>query len=318
MQTRTADYNSKRKIVLILLCYLTVYIVWGSTYLFIKIAVDSIHPFVVLAFRFVFGGILLLGIARARGRIRTFPGIREILGSVLLGGLLLLGGNGLVTISEMQTDSSYVALIVAAAPVFVAFFDRVLFRKKITFIKLLGVLVGFAGIVLLFWTGQSIADTFSLPVILACAGVIIFSFGMSLRHKLPAPHDSFVNTGIQMLFAGGVALTASIISQQSIPEILAAATLPSLLSLLFLAVVGTLAFAAFNFLLHEEPSLRVSSYALVNPVIASVLGIALAGDKPVQFFFVSLPLVVAGIAFMLYGDRLVQLVRTRFFSGNEE
>ncbi|RPJ03984.1 MAG: hypothetical protein EHM28_14260, partial [Spirochaetaceae bacterium] len=221
-----------------------------------------------------------------------------------------------------QSDSSLVALMIAATPVFVAFFDRLLFRRKIPLVRFAGIFAGFAGVVLLVYNGESLANTLTPTVLFALGGALSFSFGMSIRPKLPLPRDSVVNTAVQMV---GVGIASIIISFSTIPDfshMLDEASLVSWGALAFLAIVGTLVFVVFNFLLREEPGSRVASYSLVNPAIAVVLGILLGGEKPVPNFFISMPLILTGVAIMLYGEKLVQLFRvhvwSRFFPEKEE
>jgi drug/metabolite transporter (DMT)-like permease len=136
----------KKGSAMVIACYLTIYFVWGSTYFFIKMAVETIPPFYVLGFRFLIGGILFFVVSLAGGRMKPFPKAREILSALVLGTLLLLVANGLVTVAEKQISSYIVALVLASTPIFVAFFNRCIFKMPISPIRLAGILIGVIGV----------------------------------------------------------------------------------------------------------------------------------------------------------------------------
>lgn len=295
----------KRNAWLIGLSYATVYIVWGSTYFFIKMAVETIPPFYVVGLRFLFGGLLLLAIAALTGRLRTLPSLREISYSVLLGTFLLLGGNGLITLAEKRVDSYLAALIVASTPIVVAFIDRIVLKKTIPLINLAGILLGIIGVAFLVYNGHSIASSLSPYILLVLAGILSFGSGTSIGHRLPAPRDAVVNSGIQMFFVGLISTVGMMLTGPPLSAILPEVSGLSWFGLIYLAVVGSFAFIAFNYLLSNEPGIRVASYALVNPVIAVLLGLFLGNETPVPYLMVGLPLILCGVFLMLYGKAMV-------------
>ena len=137
-----------------IVAYLTVYIVWGSTYFFIKMALESFPPYPIVGLRFTSGGILLLVLGLISPKAHVSLSLAGALSSILLGTLLLLGANGLVTIAEQKVDSYIVALVMAVVPLAVATFDRFLFHKTITWIRFAGIMIGFGGVALLLYDGQ--------------------------------------------------------------------------------------------------------------------------------------------------------------------
>jgi drug/metabolite transporter (DMT)-like permease len=300
----------KRK-TLILLCYLTLYLVWGSTYFTIKMAVESIPPYYVVGLRFAGGGVLLLAIALLGGRLKARPTPRELLASFALGALLLLGGAGLITAAEQVVDSYIVALIVAATPMLVAFFDRVLLRKRLSAVRLAGIGVGIVGVAFLLYNGHSMSASLSPQIGMVIGGVGCWGLATSLGHRLRTCPDPLVNSGVQMLFVGVVALIGVSFLYPPLPQILPAVSLRSGLGLLYLSVVGSLAFGAYTYLIAHEPAIRVVSYSLVNPLIATLLGLLVGQETPAPLLALGLPLILIGVALMLYGETALPHLRRR-------
>jgi drug/metabolite transporter (DMT)-like permease len=293
---------AKKDSLIIILSYMTIYLGWGSTYFFIKMAVETIPPFYILSFRWLFGGVLFLLLALVRGDTKPLPSIREILSSILLGSLLLIGGNGLIIFAERELDSYHVALILASTPLIVAAFNRVLFSIRVTLVRVLGILVGVTGVAFLLFDGQSLGSSLKPEIVMAICGLLSWGFATSLGHRMPVHKESFVNSGIQMLFVGIVSTIVVSFTNQPFAEILPFFSLRSLIGLVYLAVVGSLAFAAYNYLIAHEPSNRIVSYAFVNPVIAVILGFFVGNEKAVPLFFAGLPLILFGLFLMLYGE----------------
>jgi drug/metabolite transporter (DMT)-like permease len=291
--------------------YLTIYIVWGSTYFFIKMALESFPPYPIVGLRFTVGGTLLLvlGLASSKGRVSLSPA--SVLSGVLLGALLLFGANGLVTIAERKVDSYLVALVMAVVPLAVATFDRFLFHKTITWMRFIGIMIGFCGVVFLLYDGRSLRGSLSPHMLMVLAAMLLWSFGTSLAHRLPLPMDSRINSGIQMFFAGLVSLAIALISGHTPATVFAAVSLRSLFGLSYLAVVGSLAITAYAYLLVNEPSIRIVSYALVNPGIAVFLGLLFGNETAAPYLLLGFPLILIGLATMLYGDTLLRRLQIR-------
>jgi drug/metabolite transporter (DMT)-like permease len=301
--------------VLIVLCYLTLYVVWGSTYFFIKMSVETIAPLYVLGLRFTGGSVLLLGLALLARRLRARPTIRQVLASVLLGSLLLLGGNGLITVAEQTVDSYITALIIASTPMVVAAFDRLLLGKRISPVRLAGITVGMLGVAFLLYNGDAPTAGLSPEILMVIGGVGCWALATSLGHRMQTYPDPLVNSGIQMLFVGIVCLIAVPLLGPPLPQILPKVSLRSGLALLYLAVVGSLAFGAFTYLIAHEPAIRVSSFSLVNPVFATLLGLLVGDETPVPLLAIGLPLVLLGVALMLYGEAGLAQLRARLMPG---
>jgi drug/metabolite transporter (DMT)-like permease len=301
----------KRKNGLVIASYATIYVVWGSTYFFIRQSVLTIPPMWVMAIRWLIGGGLLLGLSAARGGLKKRPSMRSILSAIVLGTLLLLAGNGGITIAEMKVDSYVAALLASSTPIFVALFDSLLLRKPLTLARVLGVVIGFGGVAVLLYNGHSVASSLNLFVLIGLGGVLCWGLATSLGHRFPVSGDNTVNSGIQMLFVGVVSLVICLVIGPSPGEVLKAASLLSVIGVLYLGVVGSAAFSAYTYLVAVEPAERLVSYALVNPIIALVLGLWLASETPTPYLAIGVPLALVGLAFMLYGGRFFAWLRTK-------
>ncbi len=286
-----------------------VYLVMGSTYFFIKAAVQTIPPLYVLAFRFLLGGVLFALLAGLRGKLRPLPTRRELASALLIATCLFLFGVGLVTMAQRYVYSYLTALLVAAVPLIVVFFDFALLKKRITLARMLGVVLGLVGAGFLLYDGTSILTSFSPAIIMILVGIVSWSFATSIGHTLPTHKNSRVHTAIQMLYVGVVCLVAGLLIEKPLPVIASAVSLPSFLSMLYLATVGSLSFSAYLYLIKNEPSQRVATYAFVNPMVAMAFGFLLGDEKAVPFLCLGLPLTMLGLLFNFYGDRWAGLLK---------
>ena len=260
----------------LLAAFAAVYVVWGSTYLAIRIGVETLPPFLMAGVRFLIAGGLLLLWTTWRGA--KLPNLRQWRNATIVGTLLLLGGNGLVCWAELTVSSSLAALIVAASPMWFALFDWARpGGKRPTAITTLGLVVGFSGVALLVLGSPHGADaenttsiTGVLALVVACAswaGGSIFS-----KHS-DKPASPWVSTGAQML-AGGVALmVVSFAAGEPGRFRLEQMSSGSFLAFLYLIVFGSwVGFGAYVWLLQNCAATKVATYAYVNPVIATLLG----------------------------------------------
>jgi len=287
----------------VVVSYALIYIVWGSTYFFIKAAVHTIHPTVVVGLRFLFGSVLLAIIARMRGGLRTMPSAKEIAGAAFLGIVLLLLGNGLVTIAEKNIPSWMASIVVTCMPIYVAFYNFILYRIKVSTIRMVGAIGGIAGVFLILFPGTGVDAVFDPSILIAVAGALAWGLGTSMSKTMPKPKDVVVSTSIQMFVGGIVSLGIGMATGVDVVGSIQGASAWSLFSLGYLVLFGGLTLVAYNHLLVVEPSFRVSSYSLVNPLIAVGLGLA-SGEKASRFFLFGSPLVLAGLALILYGDAI--------------
>ncbi len=288
---------------------LLVYVLWGSTYLGIRIAVESMPPLASAAARFAAAGLVLAAVLR----IRRGPGAlrvdrRQLRSAALVGVLLLTGGNGLVVLAEsgppgVAVPSGIAALLVATVPLLVVLLrsatgDRPGIR---TFG---GVALGFAGLVLLVLpTGgvDAVPLVGALTIVVAATS---WSVGSFLSGRLPMPADPFVATVYEM-FAGAAALAVLAVGRGELSGFDAGAvTARSWWALAYLMVFGSLvAFTAYVWLLHHAPISLVATYAYVNPVVAVALGALLVAEPVTPQVLLGGAVIVAGVALVVTTER---------------
>jgi drug/metabolite transporter (DMT)-like permease len=263
------------------LALIVVYIAWGSTYLAIRFAVESIPPFLMAGTRFLIAGALMVLWRRMAGD--AWPKRIEWRSAAIVGLFLLLGGNGGVTWAEQYVSSGFAALMVASIPLWMVMIEAIWSGGKLpNWQTMLGVLLGLAGIVLLvgptaFTSRNSRGELFGVIALFLAS--LSWAVGSVYSRRANLPKSAFLGTGIEML-AGSVGLfLAGTLSGEWSRLDLAAITPRSLTGLGYLVVVGSLmGFAAYTWLLREAPTSLVSTYAYVNPVIAVILGSVMAQE----------------------------------------
>jgi len=279
-----------------------VYVLWGSTYLAIRFAVETMPPLLHAAARFLVAGLVLLGgvvAVRGRAALRATP---VQLGTAAVSGVLLLtGGNGLVSVGELRVPSGLAALIVASVPLWIVVL-RAALRDRPAAITAAGVLLGFGGVALLFRPGAGDGYDTRYAALIVLASVS-WSVGALLTARRPVPADPLVLSAVQMV-AGGIALVVASAGRGELSGFSpAAVSASSWLALGYLIVFGSLvAFSAFVWLLGEAPVSIVSTYAYVNPVVAVVLGALFAGERLTGTAAVGGLLILAAVALVVTAE----------------
>jgi drug/metabolite transporter (DMT)-like permease len=254
----------------LIVAFAVVSIVWGSTYLGIRVALESYPPFFLGAARFVVAGAVLVAVARARGE--AMPSRSQWGSAALTGVLFFVVGNGLVNVAERSVSSGLASVLVATMPLWMTVFGR-LFGASTSPREIAGVLLGLSGVVVLNLGGDLRASpTGALVCLLAPMG---WAMGSVASRRLPLP-SGIMRTGAQML-CGGLAM---LLVSRVLHEHLGPQTVRTGLALAYLCVFGSLVgFTAYSYLLQHTRPAVASSYAYVNPVIAVVLGMAMAGER---------------------------------------
>ncbi|WP_084713522.1 EamA family transporter [Streptacidiphilus rugosus] len=270
-----------------------VYVVWGSTYLAIRIVVETMPPFLSAALRFVTAGLLLVGIVAWRfGPDALRVDRRRLASAVLVGLLLLVGGNGLVVLAETRIPSGLAALLVASVPLWVIVL-RALFGDRPRTATFAGVLLGFAGLVVLTLPGSSGTVQFA-GVVAVLAAALLWSVGSFLSSRLPMPANPFTASAYEMIAGGLGDLGIGLFRGEHLNP--GAVSVHSWLALAYLVVFGSLvAFSAFAWLLQKAPLSLVATYAYVNPVVAVALGWLILSEPVTWSIAVGGAVVVAGV-----------------------
>jgi drug/metabolite transporter (DMT)-like permease len=273
-----------------------VYVIWGSTYLAIRIMVEDVPPLLGAGVRFLVAGAAVLAFLAARRRSVRVS--RRALGSAALVGILLLaGGNGVVTVAERHVPSGLAALLVASVPLWVVIMRVTVDRDRIQRATLAGVAVGFCGLGLLLLPGSRPADASTVGVILVLIAACSWATGSFLSPRLALPRDPLLSTGWQMVFGGAVLLVGALLAGEPSRLHLAQTSAKSLLALVYLVTAGSwVAFSAYAWLLQNVPISKVATYAYVNPLVAVLLGWAVLGEQLGIGTLAGAGLVVASVA----------------------
>lgn len=272
-----------------------VYVIWGSTYLAMRIAIETLPPMGMGAVRFVLAGAILLVVHRLRGG--AAPTARQWLRAVPVGALLCVGGNGLVAIAETEVSSGIAALVCATMPLWMAALAT-LTGERPSGREWLGIGVGLAGVAVLVG-GAELSATPTAALIL-CGSPLAWAMGSVLARRLPlAP--GLAGAGSQMLVGGLCLFVAAALHGEQVP---AHASARSLGALLYLLVLGSLVgFTAYAWLLQHARPAVATSYAFVNPVLAVILGVALAGEPLTRPTVIAAPLVIVAVLLVVGGRR---------------
>ena len=271
---------------------LAIYIIWGSTYLAIRFAVETIPPFLMAGTRFFVSGLILYVWRRLAGDPAPTP--RQWRSAVIVGLLLLLGGNGVLSWAEQHVASGIAALIIASIPLWITLIDSLMpHGVRPDWKVILGLLIGFGGIVLLVSSSgkQSSAEGMSLiGVGTLLLAALLWSIGSIYGRDADMPNSSLLGTGMEMLGgAAGLFITATFFGEWK-SLALSGITTRSLLGLAYLILAGSLlGFTSYSWLLRNAPVSLVSTYAYVNPVVAIFLGAWLAGEV------INLPIVISAL-----------------------
>jgi drug/metabolite transporter (DMT)-like permease len=303
--SRNARARAATPAVRIWLGLITVYLLWGSTYLGIKYAIETIPPLLMGSIRFLVAGGVLYALAVRRGdTVGDRPRAAQWRATLLIGAALLVGGNGGVILAEQYIPTGVAALLVATAPLWMAVLDRVIFGRQLPGLVIVGLVLGFSGVAFLVGApGPGRVNL--LGALFAIAAPICWATGSVFTRHVRLPRRPLLAASMEMLWAGGVFAIASVLSGELGRIHLGAITTTSVVTLIYLIIFGSLVgFSAYVWLLRAAPLSLVSTYAYANPVVAVVLGAVLIGEA------ISLRTVVAG-GIILAAVALIVIARNR-------
>jgi drug/metabolite transporter (DMT)-like permease len=292
-QSRPGSLVSSR----VWLALATVYVVWGSTYLGIDLAVRTIPPFLMAAVRFLIAGSLLYAWAIRRGDRAERPTARHWLSAFLVATPMLAIGNAAVGWAEQTLDTGTASLIIASVPLWLVLLDRTVYGQRLSRAVVLGLVVGFAGVGLLVAPGSG---GVSRAAIVLVFGSLAWAAG-SLYSKHAPQHDRpLVAASMQMLAGGAVLVVVSAAAGEFGQVHPGQVSLESWLGLAYLVVAGSLvAFTAYMWLLRNAPTALVGTYAYVNPVVAVGLGTLVLGEPLGWRTLVGGGIVIAAVALIV-------------------
>jgi drug/metabolite transporter (DMT)-like permease len=263
-----------------LLAFAIIYLVWGSTFLFIRIGVSEVPPFLLAGLRFAIAGAVLYGWMLAKGERSPRP--REWFSALLLAVLIFVLDYGLLFWAEQRVPSGIAAVMMATIPVFMALSEIVILRsQRLTMRLTIALLIGLCGVGVLVSRslnlgGRPVSRAGGVALII---GAISWAVGSALTRKLPLPASKVTSSGAQMLVGGVLLLFTGALLGEMPKFHLGQVSLRAWIALAYLVVAGSIvAFTAYMWLIHHHSQTKVGTYAYVNPVVAVVLGYFFGGE----------------------------------------
>lgn len=279
----------------IVIALLAVYILWGATFLAMRIGLEGFPPFTLAGVRYLVTGLLMYLVLRLRGVPSPEP--PQWRGSFIIGGLLLLGGNGCVVFAEQWVPSGLAALAIATVPLWTVLFSGI-WGSRPSGREWAGLALGLVGVVLLNLDGgfrSNPAGAFAL--IFAAAS---WAFGSAWSRRLALP-PGLMASAAEMIGGGVLLLITGFLTGE---RVVAMPGLRPIVALLYLMVCGSfVGFSAYVYLLGKVRPSLATSYAYVNPVVAVGLGIGLAGEKVSEKGFAAMAVIIAGVLMVIFGQK---------------
>lgn len=264
----------------IIAAFASIYTVWGSTYLAIWYAVETMPPFIMGGTRFLISGVLLYAWSRSRGAPR--PTLRQWRNATIAGGFLLLGGNGGVVWAEQTVPSGLTALLVSILPFWLVIIEWARPpRRPPSAAVLIGLVVGFIGLIVLIGPGDIGANGVSLvgAIVLILAS-LSWAIGSFWSRDADMPDSGLMTTGMEMLGGGALLFLVGVVAGEARDFDVRAVSTASWVGWVYLIVFGSLiGFTSYIWLLDKVSPARLGTYAYVNPVVAVILGWAIAGER---------------------------------------
>jgi len=275
-QQTNPQHGTRDNQFLIVVAFACIYVIWGSTYLAIRYAVETIPPLFVASFRHLFAGALLFGWCWHRG---LRPVRQQWFASIVLAVLFFLIGHGTLHWAQQTLPSGMAALLIATEPIFVAIIVMVTGRARVTVSLLMGVLLGLAGVALIFGADVRTGRSEMLNSLVVLIGTVSWSIGMVYSRSAALHPDSHMAAGMSLLAGAVLLFLAGTITGEMADLHFTAISMKSLLALVYLAVAGSLvAYSAYFWLLKRFSPTLISTHTYVNPLVALALGWAIAGE----------------------------------------
>jgi drug/metabolite transporter (DMT)-like permease len=267
-----------------------VWVVWGSTYFAIRVAVESLPPLLMAGARFLIAGAIMFPLALRGAR----PSRAQWLGCALVG-TLMLGANGALSYAERTVPSGYASLLIATVPLWLLGFDAAFNRARLGWAPVAGLLVGLAGVGLL--SGSRSGTVSVIGVVICLCAAASWALGTILSRRVPTPENPALGASMQMITAGAVLLAVAGATGETH---LAAVSARSWLAFAYLIGVGSIVgFSAYVVAVKKLPTTAVATYAYVNPIIAVLLGTTLLNERLTPVMLCGGALIVAAVVLVV-------------------
>jgi drug/metabolite transporter (DMT)-like permease len=293
--------------VAVVVALLTVYIVWGSTYLGIAVMIETMPPLLAAGFRYGTAGVIMLGILVAHARLRRGatlerPSLVHWRTAAIVGILLLLGGNGGVVLSELFIPSGVAALVVATLPISIALLDAIVTRQRPSGVVVGGLIAGMAGVAVLLAPVGGFGALNPLGIALAFGAELAWAIGSVYARYNPLPRSALLGTGMEMLLGGLALLLGGVLLGEVGRTDIADFSVRSLVAFAYLVVFGSIvAFTAYTWLLANVPVSTVATYAYVNPIVALALGALLYSEPITPRTMIASALIIGAVIAIVSG-----------------
>lgn len=284
----------------LLLAYAAIYLIWGSTFLGIKLAVETIPPAFAMGTRSLIGGAGFLALAwlmRAR-----MPDARQLAAAALIGTLFFAGNQGLLATAQTRLPSGVAALLVSTIPFFVPLIAWGFGGGRPRTRTALGVGLGMAGVAVLVNGGPALGMTDPMDAALTLGAAFCWALGTVLATRLPRPQSLLATAGSQLVFGGAVLVAIGLALGHGDAATLGQISLRSVAGMTYLLILGTFCgFGAFVWLTRHEPPTRISTYAFVNPVVAVLIGHFVAGEPLDAAMLAAMAAIVGAVVLIVTG-----------------
>ncbi len=301
-------HHLKKSKLLIILAFISIYVIWGSTYVFNKIAVTELSPFFLAGIRFTTAGVLMIILAAVLKHNLSISKI-QLRNAAIASFFFLVYGNGVFVWALKYVDSGFGALLASTQPLFVLFLLRLIDQKPFQKKSMIGVVLGILGMYLLVSQKELTTSEGSLLgvfMILTC--VLSWSYGSVFVSKAELPKSHLVSTGYQMLVAGVILFIASLSFNEEWVSPLSWSFKVQIAMFVLILFGGVIAFTAFNFLLKNVATEKVSTSAYVNPVIALFMGWFFLDEVLTLQSIIASMVLLTGVYFITSRKRIVKVI----------
>ncbi len=278
-----------------------VWILWGSTYLAIRVAVETIPPYLMVGTRYIIAGVLLGTLQYAFAKNKpAMPTLRELRRIAITGVLLLVIGNGILCLAETRIPSGISALIVASVPIWMLIFESIRTRVMMSWASIAGLLIGSVGMIVL--VGQQSGRTNVLYATLILVGSVAWALGSIYSRSTKNHHP--LTAPLEMTIGGFVAVGVGLALGEASHLSFAAISAQSLYGMLWLITGGALAgYTAYTYIVHNLPASTVATYGYVNPIVAVILGAAVLHEPVTWSVIAGGAAVILSVVVILVGNR---------------